>query len=87
MHRAKHVHLVCVCLFVKQCIFVVFKVDLFFITYFFVPFAFLMSCSSVRKTEYNFGRRPMYSAMGAPAHSSFSCKRPFCLFHRKVDGL
>ena len=34
MHRAKHVHLVCVCLFVKQCIFIVFQVDLFFITYF-----------------------------------------------------
>ena len=34
MHRAKHVHLVCVCLFVKQCIYIVFKDDLFFITYF-----------------------------------------------------
>ena len=87
MHRAKNVHLVCVCMFVKQCIFVVFKFDLFFITYIFVPFAFLMSCSSVRKTEYNFGRRPMYSAMGAPAHSFFSLPITFCLFHRKVDGL
>ena len=28
------------------------------------PFAFLMICSSACKTEYNFGRRPIYSAIG-----------------------
>ena len=70
--RAKHVHFVCVNLFVKQRIFVVFKVDLFFDYIFFTPFAFLMICSSVLRTEYSFGRRPIYSAIGVPAHSSFS---------------
>ena len=46
----------------------------FLITYFysfFFFFFFLISCSSARRTEYNFGRRPMYSAIGVPLQSSF----------------
>ena len=38
--RAKHVHFVCVSLLVKQRIFVVFKVDLFFDNIFFYSFCF-----------------------------------------------
>ena len=38
--KAKHVHFVCVSLFVKQRIFVVFKVDLFFDYIFFYSFCF-----------------------------------------------
>ena len=61
-----------VLLFVEECIFVVFIVYLFFdYVFFFTPLAFLISCSSDLSIEYNFGRKPMYSAMGVPAHSSY----------------
>ena len=48
----------------------VFPVYLFIDNMLFTHFAFLMICSSARKTEFNFGRRPIYSAIGVPAHSS-----------------
>ena len=76
--RAKHVHFVCVSLFVKQRIFVIFKIDLVFFYYiFFNSFCFLIVYSSVLRTEYSCGRRPIYSAVGVPAHSSFILPQTF----------
>ena len=43
----------------------------FFTTFFFTPFAFLMFLPPASRIEYILGRRPTYSAMGRPAHSSF----------------
>ena len=44
---------------------------------FFTPIAFLMICSSARKTEYNMGCRLIYSAIGVPAHLSFVLPKTF----------
>ena len=49
----------------------------FFMTFFFTPFAFLMFFPPASKIEYILGRRPAYSAMGRPAHSSFILPKTF----------
>ena len=51
----------------------------FFTTFFFTPFAFLMFSPPASRIEYILGRRPTYSAMERPAHSSFIFPSTFLL--------
>ena len=95
--RAKHVHFVCVSLFVKHRIFVVFKVDLFFDYIIFTPFAFLMICLSVLRTEYRY--RFLEGSDGSAHHNgvfyvrllsiiiqSFVIKLFYLNFRRQTDN-
>ena len=66
-HGGKRASLYCSCL---MC---------FFTTVCFTPFAFLVFIPPASRIEYIFGRRPTYSAIARPAHSSFNFPRTFLL--------